>query len=94
MVRARRARSFYFFDDSLPDGYASWFGVRTLPKLNWGSAGLRERMQAVVEAAGSTPGLDGWRIDVANMTGRHRDADLHARGGGGDARRPRRRRTC
>ena len=68
-------RDFYFFDESLPHGYASWFGVKSLPKLNWGSPGLRRRMQ---EAASRwlEAGLDGWRIDVANMTGRHRDADL------------------
>jgi alpha-glucosidase len=68
-------RDFYFFDESLPHGYASWFGVRSLPKLNWGSAALRERMQAVARRWLDL-GLDGWRIDVANMTGRHRDADL------------------
>jgi alpha-glucosidase len=68
-------RDFYFFDDALPGGYASWFGVRSLPKLNWGSVALRERMQAVAKRWLDL-GLDGWRIDVANMTGRHRDADL------------------
>ena len=70
-----REREFYFFDESLPHGYASWFGVQTLPKLNWGSPGLRERMQAVARHW-LDAGLDGWRIDVANMTGRYRDADL------------------
>jgi alpha-glucosidase len=68
-------RDFYFFDESLPHGYAAWFGVRSLPKLNWGSAVLRERMQAVARRW-LDAGLDGWRIDVANMTGRYRGADL------------------
>jgi alpha-glucosidase len=68
-------RDFYYFDETLPGGYASWLGVGSLPKLNWSSAVLRERMQ---EIAGRwlDVGLDGWRIDVANMTGRHRDSDL------------------
>jgi alpha-glucosidase len=68
-------QGFYYFDDSLPGGYASWYGVGSLPKLNWSSAGLRERMRAVAKRWLDL-GLDGWRIDVANMTGRHRDSDL------------------
>ncbi len=68
-------RDFYFFDDALPHGYVSWFGVKALPKLDWSSTVLRERMGAVARRW-LDAGLDGWRIDVANMTGRHRDADL------------------
>ncbi|MGH3071615.1 MAG: glycoside hydrolase family 13 protein [Gaiellaceae bacterium] len=68
-------RDHYFFDESLPHGYASWFGVKSLPKLNWTSETLRGRMQAVARRWLEL-GLDGWRIDVANMTGRHRDVDL------------------
>jgi alpha-glucosidase len=68
-------RDFYFFDEAMPHGYASWFGVKSLPKLNWGSTELREQMQAVARRWLDL-GLDGWRIDVANMTGRHREADL------------------
>ena len=65
-------RDFYFFDEKLPSGYASWLGIGSLPKLNWSSALLRERMQEVAKRWLDV-GLDGWRIDVANMTGRHRD---------------------
>jgi alpha-glucosidase len=68
-------RGFYFFDEKLPHGYASWFGVKSLPKLNWSSTELRGRMQSAARRWLEL-GLDGWRIDVANMTGRHRDADL------------------
>ncbi|MBD0347936.1 MAG: glycoside hydrolase family 13 protein [Thermoleophilia bacterium] len=68
-------RSYYFFDSSLPDGYASWLGVRTLPKLNWASAELRAAALAVVRRW-AEEGLDGWRIDVANQAGRYRGADL------------------
>jgi alpha-glucosidase len=66
---------FYYFDETLSGGYASWLGVGSLPKLNWSSAVLRERMQEVARRWLDF-GLDGWRIDVANMTGRHRDSDL------------------
>jgi alpha-glucosidase len=66
---------YYYFDEA--GGYASWFGVKSLPKLNWGAAELRDQMQAVARRWLDV-GLDGWRIDVANMTGRHGDADLTA----------------
>ncbi len=68
-------RDFYYFDETLPGGYASWLGVGSLPKLNWSSAVLRERMQEIAKRW-LDAGLDGWRIDVANMTGRHGDSDL------------------
>ncbi|MFC3689921.1 alpha-amylase family glycosyl hydrolase [Aquipuribacter hungaricus] len=65
---------FYYFTEH-PDAYESWFGVPSLPKLDHGSPSLRRRL---VEGPGSVvarwlegpDGLDGWRIDVANMTGR------------------------
>lgn len=66
-------RSYYYFE---PDGsYASWMGHPTLPKVNHGDPDLRA---AMVEGPDSVVGrwlrppydVDGWRIDVANMTGR------------------------
>lgn len=73
-----RAREpFYYFDDSLPHGYESWLGVPSLPKLDWRSAELRRRMLGVVERWLSF-GLDGWRIDVANMVGRFGGIDVNA----------------
>ncbi|GAA4472147.1 glycoside hydrolase family 13 protein [Phytohabitans houttuyneae] len=62
-------RAMYYFDES--GDYESWTGVKTLPKLNWASPVLRERLAEVVRAWRRPPyGLDGWRVDVANMTGR------------------------
>ena len=62
---------YYRFPDG---GYASWLGVPSLPKLNWNSTGLRKAfvdpLQRWLEH------LDGWRVDVANMTGRHGTDDL------------------
>ena len=72
----RREREFFYFDESLPHGYEAWFGVRTLPKLDWRSEELRTRMLAVVRRW-LDDGLDGWRIDVANMIGRFRELDLN-----------------
>jgi len=69
-------RDFFYFDDSLPHGYESWFNVRTLPKLDWRSEELRTRMLTILRRW-LDAGLDGWRIDVANMVGRLRDIDLN-----------------
>lgn len=57
-----------------PDEYASWLGVRSLPKLNYNSQELRRRMfdgpDAVFRRWLRPPyGADGWRVDVANMLG-------------------------
>lgn len=72
-------RLFYHFDDALPGGYASWLGVLSLPKLDWRSGELRARMAAVVRHWLKPPfELDGWRMDVANMTGRYGDVDVSA----------------
>jgi len=69
-------RGFYLFDDALPCGYEAWLGIPTLPKLDWRSAELRRRLAAVLRRYLEL-GLDGWRVDVANMVGRHRDVDLN-----------------
>jgi alpha-glucosidase len=72
-------RDFYFWEDG---GYVSWLGVKSLPKLNYDSQLLRQRVfedpNGVVRKWISGPqGLDGWRVDVANMTGRHKAQDLN-----------------
>src|SRR5205823_9828629 len=69
-------RGFYYFDPSLPNGYESWLGVPSLPKLDWRDDELRARMRRVIEQWLDT-GFAGWRIDVANMTGRFRALDLN-----------------
>lgn len=68
----------YFLDDGA--GYVSWMDVPSLPKLDWSSPELRSRM---IEGPASIAAkwlrepysLDGWRVDVVNMTGRYRGAD-------------------
>jgi alpha-glucosidase len=70
-------RGFYYFDDSLPHGYAAWWGIRHLPKLNHSSPELGRRLAAIVQKWMREPYcLDGWRVDVANMTGRLAGVDL------------------
>ncbi len=74
-------RDWYFFH---PDGsYETWMGHHTLPKLNHGSGALRATFttgpESVVGRWLQPPfDLDGWRIDVANMTGRLGEVDVNA----------------
>src|SRR5205814_1558690 len=80
-VRARKdaaspEREFFFIDPSEKYGYASWCGVKSLPTLDWRSEELRTRMASTLERW-LDAGLDGWRIDVANMVGRHRAIDVN-----------------
>jgi alpha-glucosidase len=76
-------RAFFFFDERLPLGYDSWYGTPALPKLDYRSPELRARMYeepgSVVRRWLEEPfSLDGWRVDVANMTGRRSEVDLGA----------------
>lgn len=67
---------FYFIRDN--DGVeqpATWLGVKSLLKLNYGSDELRARFYGRPDSVArkwiqGEGGLDGWRIDVANMSGR------------------------
>lgn len=66
---------FYSFS-SHPDTYRCWLGIPSLPSLEHSSRLLRERLLAgpgsIVGRYLSDPFLaDGWRIDVAHMTGRN-----------------------
>ena len=67
-------RGYYYLND---DGsYVDWMGFPSLPKLNMASEPLRDIMfgtgDSVVARWLRPPyELDGWRIDVANMTGRN-----------------------
>jgi alpha-glucosidase len=72
---------FYYFSEK-NSKYDAWFGVKSLPKFNWKSSELRKRFiagkRSVVAKWLKAPyNMDGWRIDVANMTGRIRDEDMY-----------------
>lgn len=65
----------YFTFHKHPDEYLAWLGVKSLPKFNYGSQALRDRMyqgaQSVFRKWLRPPyAADGWRIDVANMLAR------------------------
>lgn len=70
---------FYYRTDEEP-GYVGWLEHASLPKLDWSAPGLAARMvdgpDSVIARWMREPfGLDGWRIDVANMTGRYGSQD-------------------
>ena len=70
-------RAFYTFRED--GGYECWWDVPSLPKLDHRSPELAARLyegEGSVVARWLRAGLDGWRIDVANMTGRLGEVDL------------------
>ena len=77
-----RERSYFYFDKRLANGYEGWWGVASLPKLNYNSKRLRELMYSgknsiVKRWLGAPYFMSGWRIDVGNMTGRYREEDMN-----------------
>lgn len=72
-------RDYYIWEDG---DYVAWLGVKSLPKLNHLNEGLRTRLfddasGVVRKWLGRSGGMDGWRVDVANMTGRWRGTDVN-----------------
>jgi len=62
--------------------YATFMGVPSMPKLNWAAPDLWDAMvrgpQSVAARYLAPPfGLDGWRVDVAHMTGRFAADDYY-----------------
>ena len=77
--RKHPERGYYIWEDG---DYVAWLGVRSLPKLNHLNHELRKRMfedrtGIVRKWLRRNGGLDGWRVDVANMTGRWRATDVN-----------------
>ncbi|MGA1655776.1 MAG: glycoside hydrolase family 13 protein [Ilumatobacteraceae bacterium] len=74
----------YFYFERGPDGTeraATWLGVNSLLKLNYSSSRLRHEMYGGSESVArkwlrGDVGMDGWRIDVANMAARHAGHDV------------------
>lgn len=77
-----KERGYFYWDKSVKHGYVGWFGLASLPKLNFNSASLRKEMyegknSIVRQWLSPKYGMSGWRIDVGNMTGRQGADDLH-----------------
>jgi len=77
-----KERGYFYWDKSVKHGYVGWWGLASLPKLNFNSSALRNEMYAgknsiVKKWLSPKYGMAGWRIDVGNMTGRLGADDLH-----------------
>jgi len=76
-------RDFFYFAGPNDNAYEGWLGIATLPKFRHSSPELRRRL---LDGQDSVAGrwlrppyeLDGWRVDVANMTGRLAADDFNA----------------
>ncbi|ACZ31177.1 alpha amylase catalytic region [Xylanimonas cellulosilytica DSM 15894] len=67
-------------DPDVTPAYVSWLGHASLPKLDWRSPEVWRRMvdaedSAIARWMRPPYDLDGWRVDVANMTGRYGPED-------------------
>jgi len=73
-------RQFYYFDDK--NKYHAWFGVETLPTLNYESEKLRDIIyrldDSVVKKWLKPPyNIDGWRFDVGFCMARMDERQMH-----------------
>jgi alpha-glucosidase len=80
--KGNREREFFYWDKKSKHGYEGWWGLASLPKLNYNSSYLVDLMykgkNSIVKKWLKKPfKLSGWRIDVGNMTGIYRDDDIH-----------------
>jgi alpha-glucosidase len=78
-VKSSKENKFFYWDKKTLFGYGTFYTVKQMPKLNFASAELRKRFyeakNSVIQKWLSPKyGLDGWRIDVGNQTGRYREA--------------------
>lgn len=72
-------RGYYFFGEN--NSYLGWFGVETMPTLNYTSDSLREKIyrakDSVIRKWLRPPySIDGWRFDVADVFARNNEVQL------------------
>ena len=77
-----KERSYFYWDKKIKWGYVGWYGLESLPKLNFTSKDLRKVMyegknSIVKKWISPKYGMAGWRIDVGNMTGRQGAENHH-----------------
>lgn len=87
LARARsnkksKERGYFYWHKRAKHGYEGWWGLASLPKLNYNSRDLVNKMysgsNSIVKKWLKRPfSMSGWRIDVGNMTGIYRDDDIH-----------------
>lgn len=74
-----RERGYYFFKED--NSYCGWFGLETMPTLNYTSDSLREIVyrgpDSVLKKWLKPPySIDGWRFDVADVFARNNEVQL------------------
>jgi len=77
-----KEHTYFYWDKSIKWGYVGWYGLESLPKLNFSSQALRKAMyegknSIVKKWISPKYGMAGWRIDVGNMTGRQGSENHH-----------------
>ncbi|CAB4867433.1 MAG: glycoside hydrolase family 13 protein [Actinobacteria bacterium] len=77
-----KEHTYFYWDKSIKWGYVGWYGLESLPKLNFSSKALRKAMyegknSIVKKWISPKYGMAGWRIDVGNMTGRQGSENHH-----------------
>lgn len=75
-----KEREFYFFNEE--NHYDTWVGVQTMPKLNYTSGELRDRIYKAYDSVlkkwiHAPYCIDGWRFDVADCMARNEIVDLY-----------------
>lgn len=78
-----KERAFFYWDKKIKHGYEGWWGLASLPKLNYSSEKLQKLIfkgkKSIVKKWLLPPfSMAGWRIDVGNMTGRHKEHDVNS----------------
>ena len=70
----------YFIFQSHPDKYSHWLFANNLPKLNYHSKKLREKMYQAKDSIMRhwLKWADGWRVDVGNMLGREDQTQIRS----------------
>lgn len=73
---------FFYWNKRYKWGYEGWWGLESLPKLNYASKELRKVMYEGADSIirkwlSPKYGMSGWRVDVGNMTGKYGEIDLH-----------------
>ena len=87
LTKARKNRSskeagFFYWTKKYKWGYEGWWGLESLPKLNYASKELRKVMyedknSIIRKWLSPKYGMSGWRVDVGNMTGKYGAIDIH-----------------
>jgi alpha-glucosidase len=80
--KSSKEHGYFYWDKKILWGYVGWWDLPSLPKLNFSSSALRRALykgpQSAFQRWLKPPfSLDGWRIDVGNMTGRYKSMDVH-----------------